>query len=320
MRTFDLETIVTVARGLSPFYRSLYSRLPREAVRLQDLPIVDSASFEEANSVEGNQILTRRPDEGVVFKTRSRGGRDQFTYYTRSEWTVETELAGINLVKNGFRAGDRVANMLSAAELDSGLLFLDSLLAQTNLGLMRFPLPAHITEKAKLEILREFKINILCGSPATLKKLAEFVTLVSAENVDERALVRRIFFAAEFLSERDRLFLSLVFPNASIRSLGYIHGEMGTVAYCDRECGPGEFRCLDGPVIVEILAEGTGQPIEEVGQPGLVVVTKLTRRLMPFIRVPAGEWGAWREPQGAPNRKFALLDQPSGMKTEVLHP
>ncbi len=43
----------------------------------------------------------------------------------------------------------------------------------------------------------------------------------------------------------------------------------------------------------------------------MLVVTNLTRRLMPLIRYPTGDRAAWREPAGSPTRKFVLQGRSS---------
>ncbi|MGD9787885.1 MAG: hypothetical protein AB7U30_08020 [Sulfuricellaceae bacterium] len=47
--------------------------------------------------------------------------------------------------------------------------------------------------------------------------------------------------------------------------------------------------------------------IREVGKPGKVIVTNLTRLLMPVIRYPAGDRAIWLEEEGPPDRKFKIL-------------
>ena len=59
--------------------------------------------------------------------------------------------------------------------------------------------------------------------------------------------------------------------------------------------------------IIELVDEDTGELIREPGRPGKVILTNLTRLLMPVIRYPAGDRAMWVEPEASPCRKFALL-------------
>ena len=50
--------------------------------------------------------------------------------------------------------------------------------------------------------------------------------------------------------------------------------------------------------VVEILDEETLEPVSKVWQEGLVVLTNLTRKLMPLLRYPVGDRGMWTEKLG----------------------
>lgn len=55
----------------------------------------------------------------------------------------------------------------------------------------------------------------------------------------------------------------------------------------------------------------TGEPIKDENRTGMLVVTNLTRKLMPLIRYPVGDIAAWSEPMGKPARKFILQGRSS---------
>ncbi len=96
-------------------------------------------------------------------------------------------------------------------------------------------------------------------------------------------------------------------PGLDIRSAGYASVDAGPMAFADSTCGPGEHRAFDGASILEIVDENSGELITEIGQPGRLVLTSLTRRLMPMLRYPSGDRGEWCEPDGSPDRRFMLL-------------
>lgn len=72
-----------------------------------------------------------------------------------------------------------------------------------------------------------------------------------------------------------------------------------------------EHRVFEPETIVEIIDEATGEPIDEINRSGMLVVTSLTRTLMPLIRYPVGDLAAWREPPGSKHRKFILQGRSS---------
>jgi hypothetical protein len=45
MKIYPLESIVSIARSLSPYYKELYADLPETGWKLSDLPLVDQKKF-----------------------------------------------------------------------------------------------------------------------------------------------------------------------------------------------------------------------------------------------------------------------------------
>ena len=100
--------------------------------------------------------------------------------------------------------------------------------------------------------------------------------------------------------------LKTVFPNVRIASIGYASVDAGLIGASSRDCALGEHRAFEPHTLLEIVDELTGEVIEECDRTGLLVVTNLTRRLMPLLRYPVGDRACWREPSTTPMRKFAL--------------
>lgn len=151
-------------------------------------------------------------------------------------------------------------------------------------------------------ILTEQHANVLVGVPTTLLHLAEYI-----RDVGPGALpLSAVYFGGESMYPDQREFLSQVFPGARLSSIGYASVDAGLLGRADLSCGPDEHRVIDRATILEIVDEETGQPIEETGRAGKVLITNLTRSLMPIIRYPAGDRAEWAEPPG-PDRKFRLL-------------
>jgi phenylacetate-CoA ligase len=63
---------------------------------------------------------------------------------------------------------------------------------------------------------------------------------------------------------------------------------------------------FDRANIIEIVDADTGEVISETGRVGRVLITNLTRKLMPIIRYPAGDLAMWMESAETPYRKFKL--------------
>jgi len=149
--------------------------------------------------------------------------------------------------------------------------------------------------------MADFGVNVVAGMPSRLYNLFLYLLEQNA-----RIDLDLILFAGEpFFPDQVKVIKKL-FPNAKIRSLGYGSVDGGILAFADDDCCPGEHRAFDGHVILEIV-DDEGNAIVESGIPGAIVITNLVRKLMPIIRYPTGDRGAWIEEVGKKDRKFRLM-------------
>jgi phenylacetate-CoA ligase len=68
MKTYSIETIVALARSLSPYYRELYRDIPEKGWQLKELPPVVQKDFWEHNSLHDNRLLTGKMTDGIIVK------------------------------------------------------------------------------------------------------------------------------------------------------------------------------------------------------------------------------------------------------------
>lgn len=297
-----LDRIVAVARTLSPYYRELYAGLP-DAPPLEALPVVEQKTFWAANTVRGNRLLTAPMHDGIVFKSGGTTGEPKFSIYSRIEWEAFAGVFGMGLDAGGLAEGDRVANLFYAGELYSSFIFIMRSLDHARAGSLQFPLSGRADPDLVEHAIEDFGINTIAGAPTTLMNLAAHY-IGSGRSAPS---VRRLLFGGESLYADQRDILARAFPNARAGSIGYASVDAGLLGYADASCGPDEHRVFTRYARVEILDEASGAPIEEEGRVGRVVVTNLTRLLMPIIRYPAGDLACWTEPPGTPDRRFRLM-------------
>ena len=299
---YPLDTVVATARQLSPFYRELYADLP-ERPTLQQLPVVDQKAFWAANTQRDNRLLTGPMRDGIVFKSGGTTGEPKFSVYNRVEWDAFTGAFGAGLDAGGVQDGDRVANLFYAGELYSSFIFIMRSLDQARAGSLQFPISGHAGADMIEHAIGDFAINTIAGAPTTLMNLASHYI-----NGGRTApSVRRLLFGGESMYADQREILRRAFPNAQACSVGYASVDAGLLGYADVGCAPDEHRVFSRYAPIEILDEDSGEPIEEEGRTGRIVVTNLTRLLMPILRYPAGDLACWMEPAGTPDRKFRLM-------------
>lgn len=302
MNLYTLATLVTVARTLSPFYRDLYAHVP-DNFTLQDLPVVDQKSYWAANTTRDNRLLTGPLQDGIVFKSGGTTGAPKFSIFSRSEWETFTQAFGEGLDAGGLRDGERIANLFYAGELYASFVFITDSINHARASALQFPVSGKADFAVIAHTVQDFDIDAIAGTPTTLVNLAEHLIGTQARLES----VGRLLYGGESLYPDQLDTLRLAFPNARAASIGYASVDAGLLGYADQHCGPDEHRVFSRYTLLEILDEDTGEPIREAGRAGRIVITNLTRLLMPVIRYPAGDRGMWLEDETAADRKFRIL-------------
>ncbi|WP_197422298.1 MULTISPECIES: phenylacetate--CoA ligase family protein [unclassified Burkholderia] len=297
-----LIPLVEHARAHSPHYRALYRALPAHGWRLTDLPTIDPADYwRDSQDLTRWRALTAAPNDGHVFKTGGSTGDGKLSVFSRAEWRAFVQAFGAGLAHQ-LRDGDRVANLFFAGDLYTSLLFIHGALSHAPVALVEYPFTCHVDHDVLAAAIRQHRINVLAGVPAQLLRFARHLAAHGHTLPD----VRAVLYGGETLFDEQIALLAQVLPRARVGSVGCASVDAGLIGYADQACGHGEHRVFDDDSMIEIVDEESGEPIDEAGRRGVLLVTNLQRRLMPVIRYPSGDLACWREPPG-PARKFALL-------------
>jgi phenylacetate-CoA ligase len=167
---------------------------------------------------------------------------------------------------------------------------------------LHFPIGGAADLEHILATLEDFQIEVLAGVPTTIMKVAE-----ACRNKNFK-FIKRVLFGGEAMYPDQRETLREIFPNVQVLSIGYASVDAGLLGYADTTCGPQEHRVFSDHTILEIVDEDTGEPITTAGKKGKLVLTNLTRKLMPIIRYPVGDLGVWVEDETVQRyRKFLIL-------------
>ena len=300
VQTWTIKEIIEHAKKHSPYYRELYLDLEYE--KLSDLPITDQVKFWKS------EVVTDSKSGGIVFKSGGSTGAPKYSYFTLKEWQTFTDLFGNGMAKGILENHDRVANLFYVGDLYASFLFIkDSLqgISDDTKKLVQFPIAGATESKQILKTLEEFQINVLLGVPSAILTLLENYELhiETYKNIK----IEKILFGGESLYPDQAMAMRKIIPNVQIASIGYASVDAGLLGYCDLTCFEGEHRVFDGANIIEIVDPDTFEVITEMNRPGKVLITNLTRKLMPIIRYPAGDLAMWIESTETPNRKYKLL-------------
>ena len=303
----SLEQLVAFARRHSSYYSRHYQQVPQHDWQIGDLPLVNPHDYWEGSSALTHwQVLTGPVTDGIVFKTGGTTGASKLSIYTRSEWRIFVTSFGRSLASY-LRPGDRVANLFFAGDLYSSFLFIHGSLAHMDTPVCEYPFSGTMKPQTLLSQLNQHNINVLAGVPAMLLQFAAKI----AERQQQLPGITLLLFGCESIFAEQLLLLKQIFPNARVASVGCASVDAGLIGSSDPECLAGEHRVFETETIVEIIDEVSGESILEENRTGMLVITNLTRKLMPLIRYPVGDLAAWREPPGKSARKFILQGRSS---------
>ncbi|MDD0972017.1 MULTISPECIES: phenylacetate--CoA ligase family protein [Pseudomonas] len=300
---FELQELVTFARQHSGFYASHFADIPPHISSLEQLPVIDPVEYwKGSHDLDQWPVLTAPLNDALVFKTGGTTSAGRFSLFRREEWQTLVTDFGRSLGAQ-LSAGDRIANLFFAGDLYASFIFTHDALAQVETEIVEFPFTGHIDSNLLADAIGRHRINVLAGIPAHLLSFAAWL------EQNDRSLegVTALLYAGESLFDAQLHRLERVFPNARVASIGYASVDAGFIGASHRDCALGEHRAPEGHGVLEILDEQTGEVIEECGRIGRLVMTNLTRRLMPLIRYPVGDRACWRELPGTSRRKFALM-------------
>ncbi len=299
----ELQELVAFARQHSSFYASHFASVPEQVTALTDLPVIDPAHYwKGSQDLDRWPVLTASLGNALVFKTGGTTSDGKLSVFERREWQTLVEDFGRSLTGQ-LNKGDQVANLFFVGDLYASFIFTHDALAHVQPGVVEFPFTGHVDSTVLADSISRHRINVLAGVPAHLLTFAAWL-----EHQGRRLeCIECLLYGGESLFPAQLQLLGRVFPNVRVASMGYASVDAGFIGASHRDCALGEHRMAQGHSVLEILDEQTGEVIEECDRTGRLVMTNLTRRLMPLIRYPVGDRACWRELNRTPARKFALM-------------
>lgn len=296
-----LSNLLRFVRIHSPFYRDFYAQVPQDAVRLSDYPVLDSQAFWASNTVQANRVLTAPITEGITFKSGGTTGHPKYSVFAYEEWRALTYAFGQGMRRAGLQPGQRIGNLFYAGKLYASFLFITRSIEAAAVSIC-YPLAGDDLDEI-IAAWRQFDIDVLAGVPTTLMKLLERLT----DEDKIRLRLTTFLFGGEPMFDDQIAAVQAIFPGCQVRSIGVAGVDYGELGWADPQGQSGVHHCFEDSTIMELIDEATGEPIEEQGRSGRIVLTNLDRRLMPIIRYPVGDRGQWLDPVGTPARRFKLL-------------
>lgn len=308
MKNYSLFQIVIAAKKSSIYFAELLKDInpfdfKNELDLLQVLPITDHSKYWEAHQGP-NTLMTEQPPHGILYKSGGSTGKPKYSYFTSEEWSAFTQTFGWGMTQNQFEDGDRVANLFYSGDLYASFIFIKDSLEKCNKKILQFPLSGSCSPESLAHDLLEFNINCLVGVPTSIINHLDWMQHHLPKAL---APIEKIFYGGESMYPDQIKWIKNLIPHVQIHSVGYASVDAGLLGYCSTDCEIDEHRVFENSTLMEILDEETNELIHELNRPGKLLVTNLTRKLMPILRYPAGDRAVWLEPEGTPYRKFKLL-------------
>jgi phenylacetate-CoA ligase len=294
-----LEEVVAHARS-APYYRDLYRDIPPGALRLEDLPVATFRSLMSAVH-EDPRALRAAGAYGYHFTTSGTTGKPKASLFGREEFRdVHRRLAEAHARSGALRDGDTVCSISEPGSASFMAIHhvVDSFPGRCS----EIPIGCDVGYPAIIRAMHDFDATVIAGMNPTILGLAEALLRRGAVNPGIRMLLGggELFYGAQ---------LDLVaraFPNAGYAGFLYGAHECGLVGYGAPDLAHDEVRILDDICTVEIYDLETGEVIRAPERSGSVLVTSLTRRAAPALRVETGDLGTWRDDPASPVPRLAL--------------
>ncbi len=294
LRTYQIKSInemVSNARAHSPFYMELYEEysVPKDFVvrtlaDIRKLPVVKKEAFKAACSE--NQVLCANLDEKNLHRERTTGSTGVPTeiFFTRDSQQKKKRVKNRVFHDAGVRRYDRYCMIwrskpMSPRDIARQRNKLYFFLAA---GDISNPMQSTLTREKinrSVRLILDFNPQIMHGYVSALFTIAEYL---EKNNLDLPEL-KRVVTAAEYLPPTVWTTLENIFKCPVINFYGA--SEASAIA-----CSGANTRNMtisEDLYFAEVLDEND-QPVRP-GKPGLITLTNLTAKAMPFIRFQIGD-------------------------------
>ncbi len=281
-----IQEIMEVSKS-SPLYLNRFQKMDLKNItwdQFESIPWLLREDLNEKGPPFSNELLTV-PYENLMnaylFTTGGSTGKPKYGVYSKKEWDQITDIFCREYEALGLSSSDRVANLFNSGGLWSAFIAVTESLEK--LGCLNLPIGANIEPTQSLELMKSVKCTALFGLPSTILRLAH----AASENQYE-IKISKILFGGEHLNEPAKEYIKKVFNADIVMSGSYAAVDAGCIGYqCVHARGSLQ-HILENYAYVEICSEETGRPVQS-GEIGEVIVTNLSRKLFPIIRLRTGD-------------------------------
>lgn len=271
----SLIELCNYAKKNSQYYKKLYNNFSIKTIEdFFNLPFSTSEMYYENYDNLKTMELTGK----YTFSTGGSTGAPKYIYLSYDELHLNIKCHGSSYKKAGIASEDRVAIFGMPGLLTSEFtVYLG--LEQTGC----FILPIGIFEELEkiVNLLKEFKINTLLLMPTDVIILANY-----CKEKNLQIEIKKIITGGEPLTISMKEYIKSIFKDVVFGST-YQSMDFGTIGYRTEDLLENEFIINNKYQFLEVIDE-KGNKVQE-GVVGELIVTNLSRRLLPVIRYKTGD-------------------------------
>lgn len=279
-----LNAFLNYVRQHSPFYKD---RIPdgdlSSLEELRTLPILSPQELKDNLPPKGNGILTVPLGYSISFGSGGTTGDPKFIHRTNAENHVNAGLIGKGYALSIFGKDDIVANLLFAGNMWASFLSHNEAIEAT--GAHVLPIAGNIAMEDIVSVIKAFKPTGAVSIPSVILSLAEYV---ESKHIDIR--LPKIVTGGEHLYPAAKAYISKVLGTEKFASTGYLSNDTGCIGFQCEVTEGATHHIHEDYCIMEVVDPETGVHVPD-GQPGKILVTNFSRRLMPLIRYDIGDMG-----------------------------
>jgi len=276
-----LSSLVERVYGTVPFYKKLFDEKGIHPSDIKTIEDLHKLPFTKKTDLRDNypygMFATPMKDVRRIHASSGTTGKQTVVGYTQNDLEVFDEVVARSLVCAGAKPGMKLHNAYGYGLFTGGLGMHGG---ATKLGMAVIPVSGGMTER-QLNILQDFKPEVMCCTPSYAQTLAEEFM---KRGIDTKELaVQYAILGAEPWTEaiREQVEEGLNVTATNIYGLSEIIGP-GVSQEDYEERGTGSYIWEDH-FFPEVVDKDTGKPLP-YGEEGVLVFTTLTKEAFPLLR------------------------------------
>lgn len=284
-----LNAIVTFAKKHSKFYKRTLKDIPSISSMddFRKIQFLEKEDVLKNTPPDSEDLLTSKARRGIFFASGGSTGQPKYVFYDQHEYDHTCRMLAYTFEAAGLNEKDIIANLFVAGNLWSSWLSVEKAISYTKA--ISVPVGSNLPMENIVEYLKMFKVTAIIGLPSFIVRLSEYV---KQNNLSGKLRIKKIFYGGEYVGDEMIKYFKSIFKDVDVRSGGYASADAGVLGFQCPHCKRGEHHLFRYSQYIEFVDTETLKPVKR-GEIGELVVTGLSKKVMPIIRYRVGDLGRW---------------------------